>query len=926
MLKAIGTTSKLLTESITERVTTRTKDAKQKIDRIHKSSRDCIAETTKQATKKFNSVRKNIHSTIEMTQNLSLGRKKGHNISSHKEDKAGKKNKSTVFHMDRTQSVPPNDELFSSISFNSPLNCKTNKCVNINTADSSYEIPKSLRSISSDSNKLNEMIASDARSSSGSSDIVAANMPPPSYEDVIKEDKEACNDAPNPIARTRRKSKTNSNVYENHDINPTKNRPESGSSENDMNDDYSLPCPNFPAPVLNSDVASNESIYGKIRSRNQDEQIDGATASTSIQPPVRLKRRKDSGPDESVGNMNSNRATVDSNEFSLEGKFKSLLSGELSEDLSEKLKLAERNVPPSAGRSDSWTYYDGNNSDDTSSSEPIYENEREINTRMVTGGATAAAISTEPVYGVLYNSENPTEVLTPVAATRKRRSQDRTIETQYAVVNKNPEIKMRNKKETQDILKEFDPLDRRTLDKILASKSNELKLLESILGSETYGNCADESNYEDHSTETSDGDDAEESPELPERLDSLKECTNEDTEALIQQKPTETINDVTTNEPTGEERRSVIIHQNPNLRSDSSENLADDAKNGAVNVMDDSAIKETSNSRWFFGSALKNDSKSKVKNEKKSASAKQKEEKSYVEEIQSESMEEKSLPPLSKTSSMKSMFTNVLNKVEGIKRKTSFRSNANNKSDGKIQTVLEMIPRPCLTQRLILHEGHLIRLPTGVVEDILKELHSRKAYIRDKKFQAYFDKDLKTPKENIPLETITTIQCVNNHKFTHNFVDIYCFEITTSISKNVGNNLSNPNMVVTSNNSGNVKAQRVCHLYGVAKESERFLWMQKLLESMTEAFPPGFACRFYRAGWCYSKVRKLQPLLNQINKTFVCHFNLIDIIVEFHHIKLGRLLGSDAKRKATSSLLQCVQFEFGMVKMHLLSFDFIFPL
>lgn len=844
MLKAIGTTSKLLTESITERVSTRTKDAKQKIDRIQKSSRDCIAETTKQATKKFNSVRKNIHSTIEMTHNLSLGRKKGQNTSSHKEEKPGK-SKSSVFHMDRTQSVPPNDGLFSSISFNSPLNCKTNKCVNINTADSSYEIPKSLRSISSDSKELNELV------DGGSYSKVESNVPPPSYEDVIREDKEACNDAPNPVARTRKKSKTNSGVYENHDIILTNKKTDSDSSENDAADEYSLPCPNFPAPVLNSSIASNESIYGKIRPKSQDEQIDDAQASTSsVQPPVRLKRRKDSGPEEVGGVINSNRATVDSNEFQLEGKFKSLLSGDLSEDLNDKLKLDERNVS-TPGRSDSWTYYDGNNSDESSSSEPIYENEREIRSRTV-------GESKEPVYGVLYNSENPTHVLTPVAATRKRRSQDRSIETQYAVVNKSPDAKIRSKNETQDILKEFDPLDRRTLDKILASKSNELKLLESILGSETYGNCADESNYECHSTETSDGDDAEELPEPPERLDSLKECANEDTEALIDKKSTDAkeTKEQTNNEPTEEVRRSVIIHQNTSLRSDSCENLADDLKNqsGASNVMEESAIKETSNSRWFFGSALKSESKTKVKNEKKSASAKQKEEKSYVEEIQSESMEEKSLPPLSKTSSMKSMFTNVMNKVEGIKRKTSFRSNANNKNDGKIQTVLEMIPRPCLTQRLILHEGHLIRLPTGVVEDILKELHSRKAYIRDKKFQAYFDKDLKTPKENIPLEAITTIQCVNNHKFTHNFVDIYCFEITTSISKNVGNNLSNPNMVITSNNSGNVKAQRVCHLYGVAKESERFLWMQKLLESMTEAFPPGFACRFYRAGWCYSKV------------------------------------------------------------------------
>lgn len=825
MLKAIGNTSKLLTESITERVTTRTKDAKHKIDKMQKSSRDRLAETTKTATNKLKSVRKNLHSTLEMTQNLSLGRKKNTSTPNKKEGKS----KEAVFHLDRVQSVPVNDELFSSISFNSPLNNKTNKCPNINTAESSYEIPKSTRSFSSDSSGLSEIAANKSLPSN----------PPPSYEEVLQEDEKANNFRPNPTARTRKKSKTNSNVYENHEIVVPKIKVESDFKTNssDEEDRYSLPCPNFPAPLL----VVKEGIYGKIRSKDLDEDLDEvAAASTLMQPPTRSRRRKENDQlegKEEIDGIDSNRATVDPNEFPLEGKYSKLLGGELSEDFSEKLKLNESKIlTPS--RSESWSYYDGN-SDDSSSTEvePIYENERELKTKM--------ADESEPLYGILYNSES-SNMLTPVAAARKRRSQG-TSQDQYAVVNKSPDLRLRNVNETKDILKEFDPLDRRTLDKILASKSNELKLLESILGGETYGNCADESNYEYHSNDTSDGDDTEEVPTPPERLDSLKECVNEEAEENGVGSSKKDQNDLS-----GETRRSVIIHQNIKLRSDSDENIADDANSaiGASNITDES-VEKTSNTRWFFSSSLKSDSKSKSKAEQKSSNAqKSKEEKTCVEEI-AEVLEDKSMTPISKTSSMKSMFSNVMNKVEGIKRKTSFRSNAT-KNDVKI--VLEMVPRPCLTQRLILHEGHLIRLPTGVVEDILKELHSRKAYIRDKKFQAYFDKDLKTPKENIPLETITTIQCVNNHKFTHNFVDIYCFEITTSITKKDGNNLSNPNMVITSNNSGNIKAQRVCHLYGVAKESERFLWMQKLLESLTDTFPPGFTSKFYRAGWCYSKV------------------------------------------------------------------------
>lgn len=779
-------------------MTNRTKDARQKIDRIHKTSRDRIAETTKSATNKLKSVRKNLHDTIEMTQNLSLGRKKTNSMT--KPD--NKSNKSASYHSDRPQTVPINDELFSSISFHSPLNSKTNKCMNINIAESSYEIPKSLRSLSSDSSTF--------------SDQIPSTVPPPTYDEVIKEKNSECDQRPNPTARTRRRSKIEVNDYENHEICvPSKNDLKSNSSDSSEDEgDYSMPCPNFPAPVL------SEGVYGKIRSTDSE-------ASTSVQPPVRAKRRKDYEQIElKKGNdvINSNRATAGSTEFQTDEKYSKLIGADFSEELCKELKLIEEKNIPKADRSESWSYYDMNSSDrsdEISSPEPIYEND----VRHVDG-------TSEPLYGVIYDAESPKEtMLTPVAVARKRRSQERSSGG-YAKVNKSPDVKLRTGAITTDVLKEFDPLDRKTLDKILASKSNELILLESILSSETYGNCAEESNYDYNSTGTSDNEDSEGLPTPPERLDSLKEINEEPEEVCTRRDSNED------NNLSDENRKTVIVHQNTTLRSDSSDNIVDDVSNesSGSNVVEEKA----SNSRWFLTSSLKSEKKS------KSDKKKGKDEKTPADTAD----DEKPMTPLTKTSSMKSMFSNVMNKVEGIKRKTSFRSNANK---NEVKIVLEMIPRPCLTQRLILHEGHLIRLPTGMVEDILKELHSRKAYIRDKKFQAYFDKDMRTPKENIPLEWITTIQCVYNHKFSNNSFDFHCFEITTAIPKNVG--LSNPNMVITSNNSGNTKTQRLCHLYGVAKESERFIWMQKLLESLTDVFPPGFSCRFYRAGWCYSKVK-----------------------------------------------------------------------
>lgn len=836
----LGTTSKLLSESITERVTTRTRDAKDKIDRIHKSSRDRIAETTKSAKNKMRSVRKNIHDTIEMTQNLSIGRKKTNSMT-----KSDNKSNVAAFDLDRPQTVPPNDELFSSISFHSPLNSKTNKCMNINSAESSYEIPKSLRSLSSDSSAFSEQPG------------ISSN-PPPTYDEVVIEKnlEEKLNPRPNPVARNRRRGKTDSNTYENHEIrvsSANENSKRGGSKMHVQSSDSSeneggasLPCPNFPAPIF------TDGIYGKIRAKPETELNSGTPPPT----PARSKRRKDYERIDLKNDneiVNSNRATAGSGELKLEDKYSKLIGDDFSEELTNELREIEAKMSK-GDRSESWSYYDvdSDRSDELSSPEPIYENEQNIRKPVVDEESV-------PIYGVIYNPEDSPEstLLTPEIA-RKRRSPERSSGG-YAKVNKIPDVKLRTDEIPTDILKEFDPLDRKTLDKILANKSNELILLESILGGETYGNCAEESNYDYNSTESSDHEESEGIPTPPERLDSLKE-DNEEPDVIERKDSNEE------NNFSNENRKTVIIHQNSHLHSDSSENIVDDVSNGSGGSASNTVEGKTSNTRWFLGSSSRSESKSKSKKKEEKAS-------------NDAGDDNKVMTPLTKTSSMKSMFSNVMNKVEGIKRKTSFRSHP---AKNEVKTVLEMIPRPCLSQRLILHEGHLIRLPSGVVEDILKELHSRKAYIRDKKFQAYFDKDLKTPKENIPLEWITTIQCVYNHKFSNNFVDIYCFEITTAIPKNTGNNLSNPNMVVTTNNSGNTKSQRICHLYGVAKESERFIWMQKLLESLTDVFPPGFSCHFYRAGWCYSKVNCcILFLLLFEHYNFRFGFGLIDIVYFF---------------------------------------------
>lgn len=791
LLKVLGNTSKMLTESITERVTTRTKDARHRIDRIHKTSRDRIVETADAAKSKLRTVRKNITGTIGITQNLSFGRKKTNSNSIHVAQSAVAVNVPDECGdgvggcSDRRQTVPTNTELFTAISFNSPLHKKTNNCMNINSADSLYEVPKSSRSISSDS----------------------MSMEPPSYEEAIR-------DQPMPAVRLRKKSRNevvSGRIGGNgHEVdgnsegakggrssagksdgvaasprgsgnkiakNPTKLN-SSGSSEED-----NVPCPSFPAPIL------TESLYGRIRAMP-----DGQSNNSTPVP-----------ADETDQAIDSNRNTANS-------AVESLASG-ISEML--RTRVGEGN------RSESWDYYDGD-SDESSSPEPIYMNQQDAKSSV-----NIKEVADESTYGVLYKAEKSDQMLKPNVAERKRQS------VQYAVISKAATLRA----DVKEILKEFDPLDRKSLDKFFNSKSNELLLLEDLLAADTYGSLADE--Y--HSSGTSETDECNGNGTIQsERLGSLLELDTEDSDTVCERKKGTTTVDE-------EQKRSVIIHQNSLLPSESSENIFGEVKSAETST-------KSSTTRWFITSSnSQTDAKSKKVSSKKGSSGKGGSEEKGLGEALDAVVDEKHLVPLAKTSSMKSMFSNVMNKVESIKRKTSFRSHTPRLD---AEHVIEMIPRPCLSRKLTLHEGHLIRLPSGVVEDIFKKLHTRKAFIRDGKFQAYFDKDLKTPKENIPFESITTIQCVNNHKFSDSFVDIYCFQITTAMSKHStdSNGLAQPNVMMTTNASGNAKQTRACHLYGVAKETERFIWMQKLLECLTDVFPPKFACRFYRAGWCYSKV------------------------------------------------------------------------
>ena len=89
-----------------------------------------------------------------------------------------------------------------------------------------------------------------------------------------------------------------------------------------------------------------------------------------------------------------------------------------------------------------------------------------------------------------------------------------------------------------------------------------------------------------------------------------------------------------------------------------------------------------------------------------------------------------------------SVFSNVKIRMDAIKRKASFKSQT---KPSEVKVTLQMIPRPSLSPLLVRYEGPLIRFPSGVVEDILKEMQNHKAILRDRQFQNYLNQEMKTP-------------------------------------------------------------------------------------------------------------------------------------------------------------------------------------
>lgn len=534
--------------------------------------------------------------------------------------------------------------------------------------------------------------------------------------------------------------------------------------------------PSIPAPEL------PEQIYGRIK-RLPSTDYENAPVIPLRKPPPPPVKKEAPKVFNNITTLTDN-ATIGGSERSLN-------------DLSSLKSLSS-----SVDRSESWQYVD-NVSRDTiesvDSPEPIYandENER-ISTLEVPQANSALLI--------------PHKVSNVVNAERKSSSV------------------------TRDILNEFDPLSRESFDAFIMNKMNHLTLLETLLSEETYGTI------DEHFTESDEAQLEEDSsvesvniPTPPERNDSLLDSEQEakSSKAEVAPKPPSRSKKADNRTP------SVIIHQNLNLK-DSVENLAEPYLAHVDNTPSTSAQVDLSRPKppqtnWFVENEPEMFVKNNLDNPNNFSHAptdkltKTIPQLSKVNNFTTNS--EQYLPTYEESKNDEIVNLGTVEKPQtskprsslfnfGLKRKSSLKEN---KLDPK-----DYIPRPAFSDDS-LHATDksviLFKLPSGVIEDILKELNPRFVEIKKRQFKAFSDSEFKVLKEHLDLTHLTSVQYLINHKFaefkTESGRQIYCFEINLAVPKSSSSNTGAPAALLDSKGTP-VKTQRVTYVYGIHSKNEK---------------------------------------------------------------------------------------------------------
>lgn len=749
ILKSIGESSKILGEAITERIGDKTASAKHKIIKEYKNSKNILgslASDTKTSTaKKLKNVR-------DKFDNFSLKRNKTRRSLSNDAD-------------ERPQTINiANDDMFETLSFNSPMNNQRSyNLENIPSHLSTYEIPKGFKY------KSHEDL--------------------PTYEDIIYDEGNIKRNTK--LTQSLHGVQNNLNKKHNNISDSNLNTISSDSSESDDND--SLP-PNIPVPKL-----PGESVYGKLR--QAPTYYENAPMLPLRKPPPPPVLRRNINEQQNINNNTSD----DSNRVTMCSTISE--SCTLTDVLSSRENTTNRNAR-GIDRSESWRYVSNDNIsqatlDSNESEEPIYANDE--NER-------------------IGNLESPTcssNVLQPLKILNTDGSDGRTATI------------------TREILNEFDPLCRDSFDTYIMRSMNHITLLETLLSEDTYGTLADNQSLFD--PEQVDEASSEDSNQTPENLSSLSQNENNISNKSISEHPSPPR---PKRKKEAQRQQSVIIHQNLKLK-DSIENLAEpylakiDNEPSTSGAIADLSRPKATRTNWFVD---KEDSEKFAKNSLDNPN-------NFTSATNTNKIT-KTVPQLPKVNNVPLnpeapylpsyeesqndqivMQNDELVKTPTVpvtkSRSTIFNFNLMAKLNSKEKTEKvdpkDFIPHPPFSDDTqSTHDKGIIlfKLPSGVIEDMLKELNPRFIELKKRQFKAFADPEFKVLKEHLDLTHLTSVHYLINHKFndfkTECGRQIYCFEINLAVPKSTGNN----NALLDSKGSP-VRTQRVTYVYGIHSKQEK---------------------------------------------------------------------------------------------------------
>lgn len=542
------------------------------------------------------------------------------------------------------------------------------------------------------------------------------------------------------------------------------------SDENDSGPP-SCPAPELPDPV-----------YGQIKKLPTSDYENAPLIPLRKPPPPPVKQTTPQNRDESSDD--SDMATICGS------------SDRSYPDLSAIKSLSKSSA---VDRSESWRYID-NISHDTiesvESTEPVYANNE--NERI--GGA-------ESMYSRIFESK--TALLTP-----------QKISNVESAERKSQSV-------ARDILNEFDPLSRESFDAFIMSKMNHLSLLETLLSEETYGTI--EENLTEPNEESIEEDTSAESVEMSQPLEGNDSLVDE---VKVSNLPRPAPLPPHRTKKVVARAGSVIIHQNLNLK-DSVENLAEpflaqvDDKPSTSGVADLSRPKPPQ-SNWFVESQPEKFTKNNLDNPNNFSHAptdKLTKTVPQLSKVNNLMANREHLPTYEESKNDEIVNIGALEKPQDSKHRSIFDRLKRRSSLKENRLELkDFIPRPPFSEdapRPGDKSVILFKLPSGVIEDILKELNPRFVEVKKRQFKAFSDSEFKVLKEHLDFSFFSSIQYLVNHKFaefkTESGRQIYCFEINLAIPKNSGSGTNN----ALDSKGSPVKTQRMTYVYGIHSKNEK---------------------------------------------------------------------------------------------------------